>query len=85
MNTITPERTARPKPYMPSPWDVFYEFARMIFLGCVVTFGPRRGHRKNRLQEFTLLHSRLGSFTLEASTTEAVRDTVDAAERPVIP
>ena len=28
----------------PAPWYVFYQFSRVICLGCVVAFGPRRAH-----------------------------------------
>ena len=28
-------------PYVPSPWDTLYNFGRLVWLGCVVTFGPR--------------------------------------------
>jgi hypothetical protein len=43
MKSITVEaRTTDRKPYIPLPWQTFYEFARIIWEGCVVTFGPRR-------------------------------------------
>jgi hypothetical protein len=32
------------RPYVPSPWDALYNFARQVWLGCVVTFGPRAMH-----------------------------------------
>jgi hypothetical protein len=28
--------------YIPPPWEVFYEFARLVCVGFAVTFGPRR-------------------------------------------
>ena len=80
MKTIA-ETTPSQKPYIPLPWEVLHEFARMIFAGCVVTFGPRRGHRRKLVEELELLHSRLSSLTLETSTAEVVRKTVDGAER----
>ena len=32
------------RPYVPSPWDALYNFGRQVWLGCVVTFGPRAMH-----------------------------------------
>jgi hypothetical protein len=31
-----------PRGSRPAPWYVFYQFSRVICIGCVVTFGPRR-------------------------------------------
>ena len=31
--------------YIPLPWEVFAGFCRMVWVGCVVTFGPRRQTR----------------------------------------
>ena len=32
-----------PKAYTPLPWEIFYEFARLVCVGLIVTFGPGRG------------------------------------------
>jgi hypothetical protein len=68
--------TPGPRRYIPLPWDVFCEFARMIFVGCVVTFGPRRRRRRKLVQELELLHSRLNSFTLETRIPRTERDEI---------
>ena len=31
------------KAYTPLPWEIFYEFARLVCVGFIVTFGPGRG------------------------------------------
>ena len=31
--------------YIPLPWQVFAEFWRMVWVGCVATIGPRAGRR----------------------------------------
>ena len=62
--TIAEYKTPGPRPYIPLPWEVFCEFAHMILVGCVMTFGPRLGQRK-LVEEPALLHSRSSSFTLE--------------------
>ena len=71
---LAENRTPRPSSYIPLPWDVFYEFARVIFAGCVVTFGPRRRGRRKLVQELELFHSSLSSFTLEARIPQNERD-----------
>jgi hypothetical protein len=77
MRTTTAEyKTPGPRPIIPLLWDVFYEFARMIFGGCVVTFGPRRRGRRKLVQELELLHSRLSSFTLETPIPQNERDEI---------
>ena len=73
---LAENRTPRPSSYIPLPWDVFYEFARVIFAGCVVTFGPRRRGRRKLVQELELLHSRLNSFTLETRIPRTERDEI---------
>ena len=73
---LAENRTPRPSSYIPLPWDVFYEFARVIFAGCVVTFGPRRRGRRKLVQELELLHSRLSSFTLETPIPQNERDEI---------
>jgi hypothetical protein len=30
--------------YTPPAWEVFYKFARLVCVGFMVTFGPRRAH-----------------------------------------
>jgi hypothetical protein len=43
MNAIPAEASGLPhEAYTPPPWEVFYEFARLVCVGFKVTFGPRR-------------------------------------------
>jgi hypothetical protein len=51
MNTIRLQ--ARPSSFMsvPLPWEVLYEFGRMICLGVVVTFGPRPTHQAKHVPD----------------------------------
>lgn len=43
MNAIPAEASGLPREaYTPPPWEVFYEFARLVCVGFAVTFGPRR-------------------------------------------
>jgi hypothetical protein len=43
MNAIPAEASGLPgEAYTPPPWEVFYEFARLVCVAFTVTFGPRR-------------------------------------------
>jgi hypothetical protein len=67
---------------MPLPWDAFYEFARMIFAGCVVTFGPRRGDLRKLALEH--LGSRAWSATLKTGQ-DAMANFVHQSESSTAP
>lgn len=43
----TEVKSLDPRPYMPTPWEAFYEFSHLIWLGYVATFGayPRQKSR----------------------------------------
>jgi hypothetical protein len=75
--TFSPEREGRNVPvqdgqgsktpgstaYIPSPWEVLYQFARVVWIGCAVTFGPRRVTAKRRV----VFSAEAGARTLTAS------------------
>ena len=43
VNVIPAEdSTICPGAYTPPPWEIFYEFVRLVCLGFTATFGPRR-------------------------------------------
>ena len=42
-------KTIGPMAYTPSPWEVMYQFARVVWIGCAVTFGPGRVKAKRRV------------------------------------
>jgi hypothetical protein len=59
MRTTTTEyRTASPRPCIPLPWNVFYEFAHMILVACVVTFGPHPQQARKQSHELDRAPSR---------------------------
>jgi len=42
-------KTIGSTPYTPSPWEVLYQFVRVVWIGCAVTFGPGRATAKRRV------------------------------------
>jgi hypothetical protein len=43
--TTTEAKALDPRPYIPSPWEAFYEFSRFIWLGYAATFGAWPRHK----------------------------------------
>ena len=50
MKIAVVNRTTPPYSYVPLPWEVFSEFFRVIWVGCVVTFGPHQEPKTNQVQ-----------------------------------
>ena len=50
MKIIPAQETALDS-FIPLPWHVLSEFSRLVWVGCVVTFGPRRAGTTKQAHE----------------------------------
>jgi hypothetical protein len=44
-STTTEAKALDPRTYIPSPWETFYVFSRLIWLGYAATFGTFPHHK----------------------------------------
>jgi hypothetical protein len=51
MNAIPAKGSGvRPDAYTPPPWEAFFEFVHLVYVGFIVTFGPwRAGERRSEV------------------------------------
>jgi hypothetical protein len=84
MRTSVENGTPGPKPDIPLPWEVFYEFGHMIFVGCVVTFGPRRAFDGTGRAENTLIPEQVRPNWRQSTMADLVHKIaiIDGPERP---